>query len=143
VIRALDPADVARVTAVLGLARLHQGDGSYLVAWEDGEPVGHLHLAMTEPPELQDLEVRDVARGRGIATALIAEAESRCAERGWERVRVAVSVDNPRARRLYERLGYEDVGIPPRRVTGTVQLRAGPLEVDDTLLTLEKALTGA
>ncbi len=33
-----------------------------------------------------------------------------------------------------------DVGIPPRRVQGTIQIRTGPIDVDDTLLTLEKSL---
>jgi hypothetical protein len=43
---------------------------------------------------------------------------------------------------LYRGLGYGDVGIPSRRVHGTIQIRTGPLEVDDTLLTWEKSLDG-
>ena len=35
-----------------------------------------------------------------------------------------------------------DSGQPPKRVRGTVQIRSGPLEVDDTLLTWEKRLAG-
>jgi Acetyltransferase (GNAT) family len=46
------------VGAVLALARLDQGDGFYLVAWEDGEPIGHAYLALTDPPELEDVSVR-------------------------------------------------------------------------------------
>ena len=68
-IRALVPDDVGRVSAVLGLARLHQGDGVYLVAWLGDEPVGHVHLALTDPPELQDVSVRPEYRRCGVASA--------------------------------------------------------------------------
>jgi ribosomal protein S18 acetylase RimI-like enzyme len=140
VIRALAPGDVDAVVSVLGLARLHQGDGVYLVAWEGTEPVGHLHLALTDPPELQDVEVREAFRGRGIGTELIAAAEAECAMRRLGAVQVTVSVDNEGARALYERLGYRDSGLAPRRVTGTIEIRSGPIEVDDTLVILEKRL---
>jgi len=40
----------------------------------------------------------------------------------------------------YRALGYRDRGLPPKRVTGTVQIRTGPIEVNDTLLTWEKAV---
>jgi GNAT superfamily N-acetyltransferase len=138
VIRRLAPADVAVVVEHLGLARLNQGDGYYLVAWDGEAPTGHLHLAVTEPPELQDVEVREEYRGRGVATALIAAAEAACRGAQSDRVRVTVGVGNLRAQSLYAKLGYVDAGVPPRRVTGTVMIRTGPFEVDDTLLTLEK-----
>jgi ribosomal protein S18 acetylase RimI-like enzyme len=141
-IRELTSNEVGRVAAVLGLARLEQGDGSYLVAWEDDEPVGHAHLALTDPPELQDVAVRPEHRRRGIATALAHAAERAVVARGFDRLRLSVSVDNDAALALYRHLGYADVGIPPRRVHGTIQIRTGPIEVDDTLLTLEKSLEG-
>jgi ribosomal protein S18 acetylase RimI-like enzyme len=139
-IRELAEPEVDRVGAVLGLARLGQGDGFYLVAWEDGEPLGHTHLALTDPPELQDVSVRPEHRRRGVATALAAAAEREASARGFGRVRLSVSIDNEAAQILYRGLGYRDAGIPPRRVHGTIQIRNGPLEVDDTLLTWEKAL---
>ena len=141
-IRELASSEVDRVGAVLGLARLGQGDGYYLVAWEDDEPVGHAHLALTDPPELQDVSVRPEYRRRGVATALAGAAERAVVARGADRLRLSVSVDNDAALALYRGLGYGDVGIPPRRVHGTVQIRTGPIEVDDTLLTWEKSLTG-
>ena len=140
-IRQLAEPEVDRVGAVLGLARLGQGDGFYLVAWEDGEPLGHTHLALTDPPELQDVSVRPEHRRRGVATALAAAAEREACARGFGRVRLSVSIDNEAAQVLYRGLGYRDAGIPPRRVHGTIQIRSGPLEVDDTLLTWEKALS--
>jgi ribosomal protein S18 acetylase RimI-like enzyme len=141
-IRELAPNEVERVGAVLGLARLGQGDGYYLVAWQDDEPVGHAHLALTDPPELQDVSVRPEHRRRGIATALAGAAERAVVARGSTRLRLSVSVDNDAALALYRHLGYGDVGVPPRRVQGTIRIRTGTFEVDDTLLTWEKSLEG-
>src|SRR5215471_17662002 len=56
-VRVLNEREVDRVLTALGLARLHQGDGLYLVAWSGDAPLGHLHLALTNPPQLQDVEV--------------------------------------------------------------------------------------
>jgi ribosomal protein S18 acetylase RimI-like enzyme len=139
-IRELAADEVDRVGGVLGLARLGQGDGFYLVAWEDGEPLGHAHLALTDPPELQDVEVRPAYRRRGVATALTRSAEEAALARGFGRLALHVSLDNAAAQALYRGLGFADAGVPPRRVQGTIQLRTGPLEVDDTLLTWEKSL---
>ena len=134
------PGDADRIGAVLGLARLGQGNGFYLVAWDGDEPVGHAHLALTDPPEMQDVEVRASHRRRGVASALAAAVECEARGRGHDRVRVTVSADGEGPQALYRSLGYADTGIPPRRVVGTVQIRTGPLEVDDTLLTWEKRL---
>jgi ribosomal protein S18 acetylase RimI-like enzyme len=49
-------------------------------------------------------------QGLGLATCLIGALEARALRRGVHRLRLAVEVDNPRARRLYERLGYESIG---------------------------------
>jgi len=139
-IRPLAPKEKDRVGAVLGLARLHQGDGFYLVAWEGAEPLGHAYLALTQPVELQDVAVREEHRRRGVASALTAAAEREALARGFHRLRVAVSVRNEPAQALYRRCGYVDAGVPPKRVQGTIVLRTGPLEVDDTLVTWEKRL---
>jgi hypothetical protein len=53
---------------------------------------------------------------------------------------VTVSDANTAAQRLYRRRGYLDTGIPPKRIVGTVVIRTGPIDVDDTLLTWEKRL---
>ena len=141
-VRPLAPEQADRVAAVLGLARLDQGDGFYLVAWDGEEPAGHAHLALTDPPELQDVEVAEQYRRRGVGSALTAAAEAEALRRGFDRLRVTVSVGNAAAQALYRRLGYGDAGLPPRRVLGTVMIRTGPLEVDDTLLTWDKRLSG-
>ncbi len=130
------------ISAGLGLARLPRGDGSfYLVAWDGDEPLGHAHLALTDPPEIQDVEVHERHRRRGVGSALIAAAEREAATRGFAAVTMTVSAAKPDVQELYRRLGYVDAGLPPRRVTGTVQIRTGPLDVDDTLVTLAKDLS--
>jgi GNAT superfamily N-acetyltransferase len=130
------------IAAGLGLVRLPRKDGSfYLVAWEGDEPRGHAHLALTDPPEVQNVEVLERYRRQGIGTALMAAAEREAAARGYDRLTLTVSTDKPDVQALYERLGYRDAGLPPQRVTGIVQIRTGPLEVDDTLITLEKILS--
>jgi GNAT superfamily N-acetyltransferase len=143
IVRPLAEGEAERVIAAgLGLSRLPRDDASfYLVAWEGDEPVGHAYLALTEPPELQDVSVLPAHRRRGVATALSHAAEQEAAARGHRRMTVTVSVDNAASQTLYRGLGYRDAGIPPRRVTGTVLIRTGPLEVDDTLLTWEKELS--
>jgi len=142
-IRPLAPEEVERVLASgLGLSRLPRDDGSfYLVAWEADEPLGHAHLALTDPPELQDVSVRAEHRRRGVATALTRAAEREASARGHKRLTLTVGIDNTAAQTVYRKLGYRDSGLPPLRVHGTVLIRSGPLEVDDTLLTWEKALS--
>jgi ribosomal protein S18 acetylase RimI-like enzyme len=141
-IRPLASTEIDVVGAVLGLARLHQGDGVYLVAWQGSEPLGHAHLALTDPPELQDVEIRLEYRRHGVASSLTAYAEDEARRRGFQRLRLDVSVDNAPAQALYRRCGYASAGEAPRRVTGTIQLRTGPIEVDETLLVWEKRLSG-
>lgn len=140
-VRVLSPAEVDSVGETLGLARLNQGNGFYLVAWEGDEPAGHLHLALIDPPELQDVQVAANHRRKGVAKTLIAAAEEAACERGFHSIRVTVSDQNDAAQSLYSSQGYADTGLPPRHVKGTIQIRTGPIEVDDVLLTWEKHLT--
>jgi GNAT superfamily N-acetyltransferase len=142
-VRPLRPDDTERVLdAGLGLSRLPRGDGSfYLVAWEGDQPLGHAHLALGDPPELQDVSVLPAHRRRGVGTALTRAAEQEALARGHGVLTLTVGVGNVGAQALYRRLGYRDSGLPPLRVQGRVQIRTGPLEVDDTLLTWERDLS--
>ena len=134
VIRPLALEEVERVADVLALARLHQGDGFYLVAWNGDEPLGHVYLALTDPAELHDVSVRSEHRRRGVASALIAAAEREVRAHGRDRLRIAVGIENEPAQALYRACGYIDAGLPPKRVKGTIQIRTGPIEVDEPLL---------
>ncbi|MDX6302769.1 MAG: hypothetical protein QOF53_3983 [Nocardioidaceae bacterium] len=141
-IRSLTPEEVGVVADVLGLARLYQGDGAYLVAWAGGAPLGHMHLAFTEPPELQDLEVRESHRRLGVATALVEAAEGEARAHGFHEIRLEVSVFNVAAQALYRECGYVDAQLPIRRVRERIALRTGTIDVDDSLLALTKWLHG-
>lgn len=104
------------------LARQQRGGGVLLVAWLEGRPVGEVFLdcePATEPevrrylpgvPRLDHLEVPGPLQGRGIGTALIHAAEATARQLGYERIALGVGLDNLKARRLYERLGYVDWG---------------------------------
>jgi GNAT superfamily N-acetyltransferase len=121
--------DLTVLVAVLGerhwftdrLARQQRGGGVVLVAWLDGRPVGEVFLdcePATEPevrrhlpgvPRLDHLEIPGPFWGR-IGTALIGAAEDTARQLGHERIALGVGLDNLKARRLYERLGYSDWG---------------------------------
>jgi GNAT superfamily N-acetyltransferase len=94
------------------------GAATFMIAWQDGEPVGYLllkwagadeeivHRLVGDCPELNAITVASGLRSRGIGTKLVHEAERRTSARGNSRIGLAVALDNPRARALYERLGY-------------------------------------
>src|SRR5439155_16972617 len=85
-IRPLAGQEVGIVDAKVPLSRLDQPGGEYLVAWADGEPVGHAHIDWREdPPELQDVLVAESHRRRGIGSALTTAAEELVRERGHSR----------------------------------------------------------
>jgi GNAT superfamily N-acetyltransferase len=119
---------------------------TYLVAWDGSEPIGHAHVAWEETtlgvPEIGDVFVPAELRGRGIGTELSEAAEQLARARGHRQISISASIANEGALRLYRRLGYRDAGLPPKRVQGTIIVRAGPMEVDDTLLYLVKDIDG-
>jgi GNAT superfamily N-acetyltransferase len=61
-------------------------------------------------PGLDHLEVLGPLWGQGIGTALIRAAEDTARQLGHERIALGVGLGNPKARRLYERLGDVDWG---------------------------------
>ena len=74
-----------------------------------------------ETPEVA-VAVREGRRGGGVGARLMRElAELACA-RGFTHLSLSVDVANP-ARRLYERLGYEEVGADDDGVRMVMELR--------------------
>jgi ribosomal protein S18 acetylase RimI-like enzyme len=142
-IRPADEADLSLLVHALGqevfltkrVRWQRRGHGILLVAWRDKEPVGFVYLWLTRAEErelrrelpgvplLNRLHVTAAHRGVGIGTSLMREAERILAERGYRRVALGVGVDNLRARRLYERLGYRDWRLPP--ISGRVEADLG------------------
>jgi GNAT superfamily N-acetyltransferase len=139
----LTEAELERVDARLPLSRLDVAQ-TYLIAWEDGEPVGQAHVAWERTtlgvPEIQDVFVPEELRGRGIGTRLSHAAEELARARGYSDISISTSVANEGALRLYRRLGFRDADLPPQRVKGTILIRGKPVDIDDTLLYLRKSL---
>ncbi|MBM7412827.1 GNAT superfamily N-acetyltransferase [Clavibacter michiganensis] len=116
-VRALAASEVGRLESEeppgRGFARAmwaaqEAGGSTLLVAWDGDRPVGTGQLDLRgDVPELRNLRVDEAERGRGIGTAIIRAAEERVAP---GRLAVDVALDDPRARALYERLGYRDTG---------------------------------
>jgi ribosomal protein S18 acetylase RimI-like enzyme len=104
------------------------GEAVYLLAWDRDLPVGHALLkwngATDEPmvsglsdcPDVEDLFVGSEYRSRGIGSRLLDAAESLAVGKGYSRIGLGVSIDNARARSLYERRGYEDSEFGEYRV---------------------------
>ena len=116
------------------------------MAWNGIDPVGQAHVAWEATrlgvPEIGDVFVPAELRGRGIGTELSEAAERMARRRGHRQISISASIANEGALRLYRRLGYRDAGLPPKRVQGTIEVRGGPIEVDDTLVYLIKDLAG-
>ncbi|MFJ7149401.1 GNAT family N-acetyltransferase [Streptomyces sp. NPDC100445] len=62
---------------------------------------------------LWQLAVLPALQSRGLGTLLVRAAEQRIRHRGLRRAELAVEESNPRARVLYERLGYVAYGREP------------------------------
>jgi GNAT superfamily N-acetyltransferase len=139
----LTDAELPQVDAKLPLSRLDSAQ-TYLIAWEDGEPVGQAHVAWESTtlgiPEIQDVFVPEELRGRGIGSKLAQAAEALARARGYAAISIGTSVANEGALRLYRRLGFRDADLPPQPVKGTILIRGKPVDIDDTLLYLVKSL---
>lgn len=88
------------------------------VAEMDGELAGFVELAPKKLPyetaapviELRRLYLRSSAHGRGIGDELMKWALHEANARGAQEIVLSVFIDNHRARRFYERYGFEAVG---------------------------------
>lgn len=102
------------------IAATEEGRCAYLVAELDRRIVGQALLKYEGTPEhrgypdVEDLYVREDRRGSGVGTALLSRCEYIAGQRGFQRLGLSVNPTlNYRAKALYERLGFRDVGRPP------------------------------
>src|SRR4029453_11916210 len=161
-IRPASAGDLEPLVAVFGserrfftdcLARQGAGRGVLLGAWRDGWPVGDVFLSLgpaDEPevrrhlpgvPTLVHLEVLGPLQRRGIGPALGRAGEAAARRLGHDRIALGVGLDNPGARRLYERLGYIDWGHG-HTITSWRERRpdSAPVTVTETIDMLVKRL---
>ena len=88
------------------------------IAEDDGQPAGYLKLGPLSLPvepagkaiELRQLYVLKEWHGTGIARDLTEWFLAEARERGAQEVYLTVYTDNHRARRFYERYGFEVIG---------------------------------
>ena len=123
---AWDDADVQRLAAELQAEVRARYDGKgepgtppsaddisvVLVARaDDGEALGcgALRALAADAAEVKRMYVAPVARGRGIATVLLAELEDAARQRGWTTLRLETGPRQPEAIGLYARAGYRPI----------------------------------
>jgi len=93
--------------------RISRGESKVFLVKHDGASVGFMQLypsfsSLSLKPVwiLYDLFVRPEARGRGVATKLLARAQALAAETGASELQLATAIDNKTAQRAYERMGW-------------------------------------
>jgi aminoglycoside 6'-N-acetyltransferase len=131
VIRALTDDDVGPVLAILQEPEVARWWGTHDEAWlraaiaestftwvvdVDGEPGGYIQVWEENDPDWRwvDIDIFLSARfhGRGIGPDAIRDALRYCfEERGHHRATLSTAVDNERAIKVYEKLGFRRVGI--------------------------------
>lgn len=112
-----DAAKRAFLDSQFALQHLHYlsrfADADFLAIERDGAPVGRYYLQRAAPDHLiVDICLLPGERGRGAATALIAQSQQQAAAQGCG-LQLHVQFDNSGALRLYQRLGFavvEDLG---------------------------------
>jgi ribosomal protein S18 acetylase RimI-like enzyme len=88
--------------------------GQVFLQWSSGDP----RLADgTRRGYLYALRVKPDYQGRGLGTRLIRTAEMALLHGGMRIASIGVGKDNPRAKALYERLGYKIIAEDPGRWT--------------------------
>ena len=119
-------------------------EGVYLIAWDEDVPVAHVFIRWTENtevprivdrypqaaqfadcPEFVEVYVVPERRSQGIGTQLLRRALQLARERGASQATICVDTDNPRARSLYERLGFVESGIGTFTTSGVLIDEAG------------------
>jgi GNAT superfamily N-acetyltransferase len=107
-----NPAHLRSVAAALH--RAAQGAEDYLVVRAPaGQPVAKMRIDYTSEADtgvFSQLVTMDPLQRLGIATMLIGVGEERVRGRGLALAALGVEDNNPRARRLCERLGYQAAG---------------------------------
>jgi GNAT superfamily N-acetyltransferase len=99
-------------------AEVDEGRRLLLAAFDGGEVVGTVQVVFASPPnqphraDVAKLLVRRTARRRGVAHQLMARAEEEALSEGRTLI-VLDTVTGDDAERLYERIGYQRVGVIP------------------------------
>jgi ribosomal protein S18 acetylase RimI-like enzyme len=123
---------------VLIAAGEHEGHSDFPI----GQAAIHWQGKPTHPqiPDIQSLRVHPHYRGAGIGSRLVRACEEYSRLKGHERISLSVALDNSRARRLYERLGYAVVGPNYCDVWFYTDAKGQNVRVEETVLDMIKEL---
>ncbi len=85
---------------------------SYFIAEDNEKVIGYAGMfTVADEAHITNLAVTPEYQKRGIGTALVVELLERCLERRARHIVLEVRKSNIRARKLYERFGFKEVGI--------------------------------
>lgn len=155
VLRAAFP-DRPRVLHEERLAHQEEGHGPYLIAWLEGEPVGHIQLQLPDERDLdsmlegrggawgEDLWVSPAARGRWIGPALMRSLEMEARRAGAERIVFFAGIDDgyAAARAIYAWMGWRERRPEPFIESASLPRDDGGSDIYLEVLTMwEKDLT--
>ena len=115
--------------------KISDGDAILLVAEADSHVVGSCQVTRVGPGSLHShrgdlsIAIRRDYRGKGIGTALLEQTIQRCRGK-FEALELTVFSNNLTAKKLYEKFGFEPIGVRPRAV------KRGDAYFDEELMTL-------
>ena len=104
-------------SATMMLRDLNDSACYYLVAFSPEQPdtvvayAGLLALKGATEGDIQTIAVAPAARAHGLGRTLMQALMNEARKRGAGQIFLEVRADNPTAQRLYERLGYVEVGV--------------------------------
>ena len=114
----------AELAAMQAAVRAGDPDSEVFIAERGGICVGCLHVLKDVDffgrahAHVSVVSVTEAAQGTGVGRALLAHADRWAHERGLGFVTLNVFADNARARRLYERVGFETELVKYVKVLG-------------------------
>jgi ribosomal protein S18 acetylase RimI-like enzyme len=111
-------AFLGKFTPEAWLAEVSDPSSAFRIAEADGQPVGYLKLGPSALPiepagpalELRQIYILKEWHGAGIARDLMDWAIAEARARGAGELYLTVYKDNVRARRVYDRYGFEEIG---------------------------------
>jgi len=105
--RVLSPEYTPEQRHGLTLEQIFKPDIRFFLARQDGAAVGCGGVAFfTDFAEVKRMYVRDVARGRGVAQALLARIEKEARDAGFAVLKLETGMRQIAALRFYERAGF-------------------------------------
>lgn len=132
-IRPYQASDQAAIRAILGAigweeryitgieqaagALSQRADAVVYCAWRVNAPLGFILVELhgwNRLAQIQGLAVPPAAHRQGVASMLVARAESFAREQNARGIYVDTPVDNERGRRFYEAVGYRAAYVMPR-----------------------------